>query len=501
MCVRVSPADRDVPSPPPSSEHPAKTRRVDKLHISLTRAYVAATGTPPFAYADAVALPGTDHRVKSASKTIALWREQGPAEVHVGRGGVVGTLNDLVGFFFHAPARVKKVGCFFRPPLWGQALFDAVGHAGPDPLSKEYSAQVTATVVKALPAPWKEVLERVLNSVSFGVGDRQTMSELWEELAGVAPRGEFMSPCEIHDWDYQPCRCDKPYDPNRPRPPCIRHRFSRSLGRCLADPALTEQRLRGVIDATNELLPERLDVIVKRAQACGNPPTEWELRHVVAEIEKETCDPLGDELRRHVEEELKKVLARFTGDEIRRRLDRVAKAAKLSACYGYDWGQARYEASEMDGNHVFQGGMLFETQDYVQEDEHGWPVRDAHGEFTVIPRFCRMDVHAWRHFLELGGWDTGAGDDVHKLFCLFRNYHQKNLVEMPHPGILRVQVLHPWPRWCLFEDAVVDHAEIAKADAPSKVWWCRVWFGRTGLAPHRATYYPLYGDLIRQHFQ
>lgn len=173
-----------------------KARRVDMPpKISLTRAYVAATAAPPMTYADAAALLGADQRVKSASKTISEWQKQGPSEVLVCRGGEVASLEDLVAFFFHHPDRLKKVGSFFLPPLWGQALFDAVGHTGPDPLSDKQRDQAESVggALVALPVSWQERLDEVLAVVRFGDADRQTIRELWEELAGVGPHQELDS--------------------------------------------------------------------------------------------------------------------------------------------------------------------------------------------------------------------------------------------------------------------------------------------------------------------
>jgi hypothetical protein len=281
-------------------------------------------------------------------------------------------------------------------------------------------------------------------------------------------------------------------------PPPIRRRFSRSLGHCLKNPDLTEERLRAVVDTTNELLPARLDAIVERVRAGGTEA--WHVHDVVTEVESECCTRLPDELRLAVEAEVQKVVAAGApSDSLRRRIDRIVKAAKLSSCYGSEWATAWSEASEMDGTHVFQGGALFETGDYFEEDDAGKVLWDDDADtFIYVRRFCPDDVRAWRHFLQLGGWNKG--DDVHQLFRLFKNYQQKHTVVIPWPGVLKVEVLHPFGIDCRFEDPEVDHAAIAAPDAPTKVWWCRVWTDKTGLKPDKATFYPLLGELVQQRF-
>jgi hypothetical protein len=101
------------------------------LPVKLVRMYVVAVHE--MTYPEAFALGCNDQKVKSASKTVRKWIEEGPADLNIGDGGLVGSLDDAVAFFCYTPQRLGKVSALFKPPIWGARLFEAVGHRGGDP--------------------------------------------------------------------------------------------------------------------------------------------------------------------------------------------------------------------------------------------------------------------------------------------------------------------------------------------------------------------------------
>jgi hypothetical protein len=304
-----------------------------------------------------------------------------------------------VGFFFHDPRRVAKVAPLFRPPLWGDELFDAVGHTGDDPLTDAQRRQVQR--------PWCEVLDEVLSKLTLPEDDALRTRRVWHELADGGPWLEVAPPCERHGWSLEACDCK--------RGGRVRHRFGNVLVPCLQDLELTERRLRDVVEARSGTPPAGLAALVAVVD------DDAELR---AAMEHEVGAPLATELWGHVRDAVRDDNAAT-----------VVHAAKLCARLGRPWTTARCTARRMTTYSRPESGIG--RSDFLELNPDGFTARrDDDGEPIRIERCCDQDVRAWRALLQTGC--RNRGDAVRQLFHLFRGYQKAHTREAPALGVVEI---------------------------------------------------------------